>query len=82
MEETVEDVIAARRLRWLGHVACMKDDRIPKKLLFGWLPQCRPAHGTKLRWKDRVRKISVLKRVAGSMLLKREGPGEQSAERV
>ena len=34
----------------------MKDDRIPKKLLFGWLPQRRPAHGTKLRWKDKVRK--------------------------
>ena len=29
---------------------------IPKKLLFGWLPERRPAHGTKMRWRDRVRK--------------------------
>ena len=55
MEETLEDIIAARRLCWLGHLARMDEDRIPKKLLFGWLPQRRPAHGTKLRWKDKVR---------------------------
>ena len=33
----------------------MEDDHIPKKLLFGWLPQCHPAHGTKLRWRDKAR---------------------------
>ena len=26
-----------------------------KKLLFGWLSQKRPAHGVKLRWRDKVR---------------------------
>ena len=51
----MEDLRAARRLRWLGHLSRMEDDRLPKKMLFGWLPQCRPEHGTKLRWKDRVR---------------------------
>ena len=56
MEEALEDVITARRLRWLGHLARMEDIRLPKRLLFGWLPQCRPAHGTKLRRRDRVRK--------------------------
>ena len=30
----------------------MDEERIP---LFSWLPQCRPAHGTKMRWRDRVR---------------------------
>ena len=30
----------------------MSGDRIPKKLLFGWL---RPARGAKLRWRDKVR---------------------------
>ena len=48
-------LITARRLRWLGHVAWMDEERIPKKLLFGWLPERRPAHGT-MRWRDRVRK--------------------------
>ena len=56
MEESLEDLIVARRLRWLGHVARMEDQRLPKKILFGWLPQRRPAHGTKMRWRDRVRK--------------------------
>ena len=56
VEEVLEDVVVAKRLRWAGHVARMDDCRLPKKLLFGWLPQRRPAHGTKLRWRDRVRK--------------------------
>ena len=56
MEESLEDMIIARRLRWLGHVARMSDERIPKKIMFGWLPQRRPAHGTKMRWRDRVRR--------------------------
>ena len=58
MEELLEDVIVVKRLCWLGHVhvARMGDERIPKKVLFGWLPQCCPAHETKMRWRDRVRK--------------------------
>ena len=57
MEASLEDLITARRLRWLSHVARMEEeDRIPKRLLFGWLPQRRPAHGTRMRWRDRVRK--------------------------
>ena len=48
MEEALEDLITAHRLRWLGHVARMENDRLPKQMLFGWLPQRRPAHGTKL----------------------------------
>ncbi len=56
MEESLEDIVIARRLRWLGHLARMDDHRLPKKILFGWLPQCRPAHGTRMRWRDRVRK--------------------------
>ena len=56
MKEALEDVLTVRRLRWLGHVARMKDNRTPKRLLFGWLPQRKPAHGTKLRWRDGVRK--------------------------
>ena len=56
MEESLEDILIGRRLCWLGHVARMSEERIPKKVLFGWLPQRRPPHGTKMRWRDRVRK--------------------------
>ena len=56
MEESLEDMVMARQLCWLGHVARMSEERIPKKVLFGWLPQRRPAHGTKMRWRDRVRR--------------------------
>ena len=54
MKVTLEEAITARRMRCLGHIGRMKDDRTPKKLLFGWLPQRRPAHGTKLWWEDKV----------------------------
>ena len=56
MDEALGDLISAKRLCWLGHVSRMKDTRLPKKLLFGWLQKRRPAHGTKMRWRDKVRK--------------------------
>ena len=49
-------MVIARRLRWLGHVARMQEDCIPKRFLFGWLTHRKPMHGCKLRWRDRVRK--------------------------
>ena len=52
MVESIGDLLTQCRLRWLGHIA---DTRHPKKLLFGWFHQKRPAHGTKLRWRDKVR---------------------------
>ena len=43
------------RLEWLGHVARMDIDRMPKRMLFGWLPQTRPQGGPRRRWRDVVR---------------------------
>lgn len=56
VEELLEDVGAAKRLRWIGHIARMDDKLLPKQLLFGWLHHRKPAHGTNQRWRDKVRK--------------------------
>ena len=40
--ELITDKIRMRRLEWLGHLARMSDDRLPKSILFGWLPEPRP----------------------------------------
>ena len=54
MVESIDDLLTQYCLRWLGHVARIPDIRHPKKLLFDWLPQKHPAHGAKLRWRDKV----------------------------
>ena len=51
---TVTQMVAARRMEWLGHLACMPTHCTPQKCLFGWLPQPRPQGGPKKRWKDVV----------------------------
>ena len=54
--ETATEIITKRRLEWLGHLARMQSQRIPKITLFSWLPQRRPQGGPRKRWKDVIRK--------------------------
>ena len=54
MEELISDVLTNHRLRCLGHVARMDDERLPKQMLFGELASKRPCHGAKKRWCDAV----------------------------
>ena len=55
MQESISDLIVDQQLRWLGHVGCMDEERLPKKMLFGDLRKTRPCKGTKKRWRDVVR---------------------------
>ena len=48
----IDDLIRCHRLRWLGHVARMASDRLPKQVLFGELSATRPRHGPKKRYRD------------------------------
>ena len=52
---SLEGITLKSRLRWLGHVARMNEDRTPKQHLFGWLPKTRPTHSPRLRWRDKVK---------------------------
>ena len=56
MQTPLTVMITCRRLQWLGHVTRMDDAHLPKHLLFGWLSNPHPAHGVKLRWRDKVRR--------------------------
>ena len=53
-QQTIQSMIMNNRLRWLGHVMRMSDERMPKRMMFGKLQTARPAGGTKQRWKDCV----------------------------
>jgi hypothetical protein len=45
------------RFRWLGHVARMKDDRLPKIVLFGQPSRTkRKAGHPRLGWEDAIKK--------------------------
>ena len=55
-EELAVEKMRKRRLNRLGHVARMPDHRLPKSLLFGWLPESCPRCGTRRRWRDVIRK--------------------------
>ena len=53
--ETITTKLMLRRLEWLGHLARMPDQRLPKMCLFSWLPQIRPQGGPRRRWRDLVK---------------------------
>ena len=55
-EDTITIKLLKRRLEWLGHLARMPPERIPKITLFSWLPQNRPQGGPRRRWRDLVKK--------------------------
>ena len=56
-EPNIVETIKINRLRWLGHVKLMTDDRLPKKLFVWEGPHTkRPRGQPRNRWKDEVYK--------------------------
>jgi len=53
-QQTIQSMMMNNRLRWLGHVMRMQDERMPKRMMFARLQTTRPAGGTPQRWKDCV----------------------------
>ena len=53
-QQSIETMIMNNRLRWVGHVMRMGDERMPKRMMFAKLQTARPQGGTKQRWKDCV----------------------------
>ena len=51
----MSDRVRHRRLEWLGHVARLDPERVPKQLLFSHLLTSRPACGPRRRWRDVIR---------------------------
>ena len=49
---SVESQLQGKRLRWLGHVFRMPNDRLPKKLLFGEVKGLRPPGRPRSRFND------------------------------
>ena len=55
--DSIESVLATSQLRWTGHVLRMREDRIPRMLLYGELENgSRRVGGQKLRYKDVIKR--------------------------
>ena len=52
---TMRQILARRRLQWLGHVFRMPSSRLPRRLLFSWLPIPRPVGRPRLTFGHSIR---------------------------
>ena len=58
---TIETMLAKKQLRWTGHIIRMSDDRLPRQILYGQLPQGHRKQGAPMkRYKDQIK--TTLKR--------------------
>ena len=56
-QTTIQSMMRKRRLRWLGHVRRMDDERWPKQMMYAWIDGVkRPKGKAKQRWRDTVNK--------------------------
>ena len=49
------DIVKRNQLRWAGHVARMREERIPRRTMLGTVDGRRPRGRPRLRWMDCIR---------------------------
>jgi len=54
--DSMNNYIAWRQLRWLGHVSRMPFDRLPRRMLSSWLPAPRCTGATKMTYGRTMKK--------------------------
>ena len=73
--------VAQRQLRWLGHVARMDFDRLPRRMLSAWTPHKRPIGASRLTYVRSMAKAmavsSTSSRRVGMCLLLIGLPGQR-----
>jgi hypothetical protein len=52
--QSVASRMMSNRLRWVGHVMRMAEERMPRRMMFARLPEARKQGGPRQRWKDRI----------------------------
>ena len=69
-EKSVAEKVRSRQLEWLGHVARIPDNCMPKHLLIAALPAVRPACGPRLgkRWLIDIFRQPVMQEIGSSLL--------------
>jgi hypothetical protein len=80
LPQSAADVARRRRLQWLGHVLRMGEHRLPRLTLLSRPEKARPRGGTKLRWKDRVKKDLCL--LSGPDIATDEALHKRTADRA
>ena len=55
-QEYITDYISSQRLRWLGHVARMEIDRLPKRVMEGSVEGEGPVGRPRMQWYDNAMK--------------------------
>ena len=79
---TIETMLAQKQLRWTGHVCRMSEDRLPRQLLYGQLPNSKRNQGGQMkRFKDQIKSTMKKCRMDPSTLEAKvvDRPGWRSA---
>ena len=58
--DSMNNYIARRQLRWLGHVSRMPFDRLPRRMLSSWLPSPRCRGAAKMTYGGTMKKATAM----------------------